>query len=72
MALLHYQLIRFCQATCLQYLSGHVQLANQNALQQQHVDHEIANALLKMGTRDAYKAWNQQDRDWVDMRLQAL
>ena len=47
--------MRFCQATRLQYLSGHVQLANQNALQQQHVDHKIANALLKKGTRDTYK-----------------
>jgi hypothetical protein len=28
----------------------------------QHVDHKIANALLKKkGTRDAYRAWNQQD-----------
>jgi len=35
----------------------------------QHVGHKIANALLKKGTRDAYKAWNQQDRAWVDMRL---
>jgi hypothetical protein len=32
---------------------------------QQHVDHKIANALLKKGTRDAYKKWNQQDRAWV-------
>ena len=30
---IHYQLIRFCQATRLQYLNGHVQLANQNVLQ---------------------------------------
>jgi hypothetical protein len=29
---IHYQLIRFCQATRLQYLNGHVQLANQNVL----------------------------------------
>ena len=29
----------------------------------------IANALLKKGTGDAYKSWNQQDRAWVDMRL---
>jgi len=36
---------------------------------QQHVDHKIANALLKKGTRDANKAWNQQDHAWVDMRL---
>jgi hypothetical protein len=36
---------------------------------QQHVDHKITNALLKKGTRDAYKTWNQQDSAWVDMRL---
>jgi hypothetical protein len=46
---IHYQLIRFCQATRLQDLNGHVQLVNQNALQQQHVDHKMANALLKKG-----------------------
>jgi hypothetical protein len=32
---IHYQLIRLCQATRLQYINGHVQLANQNVLQQQ-------------------------------------
>ncbi len=36
---------------------------------QQHVDHHIASALLKKGTRDDYKTWNQQDNAWVDMRL---
>ncbi len=66
---IHYQLLRFCQASRLQYLNGQVQLANQQVLQQQHVDHKIANALLKKGTRDAYKKWNLQDRAWVDMRL---
>ena len=30
-------------------------IANQNVLQQQHVDWKISNALLKKGTRDAYK-----------------
>jgi hypothetical protein len=35
-------------------------LANQNVLQQQHVDWKISNALLKKGTQDAYKTWNQQ------------
>ena len=34
---IHYQLLRFCQATRLQYLNGQVQLANQQVLQQQHV-----------------------------------
>ncbi len=32
---IHYQLIRFCQATRLQFLNGQVQLANQQVLQQQ-------------------------------------
>ena len=44
-------------------------IAHQQVLQQQHVDHKIANALLKKGTREAYKTWTQQDRAWVDMRL---
>jgi hypothetical protein len=66
---IHYQLLRFCQATRLQYLNGQVQLANQQVLQQQHVDHKFANALLKKGTREACKKWNLQDRAWVDMRL---
>jgi len=39
----------------VQYLNGDVQLANQNTLQQQHVDHKIANAVLKRDTKDAYK-----------------
>jgi hypothetical protein len=66
---IHYQLVRFCQATPLQYLNGQIDLENQNVLQQQHVDWKISNALLKKGTRDAYKTRNQQDCDWVDMRL---
>ena len=37
---IHYQLICFCHATRLQYINWHVQLANQNVLQQ-HVDHKI-------------------------------
>ena len=59
---IHYQLLRFCQATRLQYLNGQIDQANQNCLQQQHVDWKISNALLKKGTREAYKTWTQQDR----------
>jgi len=65
---IHYQLLRFCQATRLQYLNGQLDQANQNCLQQQHVNWKISNALLKKGTREAYKTWTQ-DRAWVDMRL---
>jgi len=66
---IHYQLLRFCQATRLQYLNCQIDQANQNCLQQQHVNWKISNALLKKGTREAYKKWTQQDRAWVDMRL---
>ena len=54
---IHYQLILFCQATRLQYLNSQIDLANQNCLQQQHVDWKISNVLLKKGTREAYKTW---------------
>jgi hypothetical protein len=53
----------------LQYLNAQIDLANQNVLQQHDVDWKISNALLKKGTRDAYKTWNQQDRAWDEMRL---
>ena len=39
---IHYQLLRFCQATRLQYLNGQIDLANQNCLQQQHVGARLA------------------------------
>jgi hypothetical protein len=65
---IHYQLFLFCQATRLQYLNCQVQLTNLQVLQQQHVNHKIANALLKKGTREAYKTLTQQDSAWVDMR----
>ena len=48
---IHYQLIRFCQATRLQYLNSHIILDNRCVLQQQHVDCKIADALLKKGTK---------------------
>ena len=39
---LHYQLLHFCQTTCLQYVNSHFYfLGNQNVLQQ-HVDPEIS------------------------------
>jgi hypothetical protein len=59
---IHYQLIRFCQATRLQYLNGHIQLANQNVLQQ-HVDYKISNSLQRRAPRmPTLKTWKQQDR----------
>ena len=46
---IHYQLLRFCQATRLQYINSHILLGNRCVLQQQHVDCKIADALLKKG-----------------------
>jgi hypothetical protein len=46
---IHYQLLRFCQATRLQYLNSHIILDNRCVLQEQHVDCKIADALLKKG-----------------------
>jgi dethiobiotin synthetase len=63
---IHYQLLHLCQATRLQYLNGHIDLANQNVRQQQHVRPKLPMPFLKR-TRDAYKTWNQQDRAWAGM-----
>ena len=48
---IHYQLIRFCQDTRMQYLNSHIILDNRCVLHQQHVDCKIADALLKKGTK---------------------
>ncbi len=48
---IHYQLLRFCQVTRLQFLNSHIILDNRCVLQQQHVDCKIADALLKKGTK---------------------
>jgi hypothetical protein len=63
----HYQLLRFCQATRLQYLNSHVSLDNQLVMQQQHVDYKIAEALLKRGTDNAHQTCALNHRAWVDM-----
>ena len=44
---IHYQLVRFCQATRLQYINSHIMLNNRCVLQQQYGDCKIADALLK-------------------------
>jgi hypothetical protein len=48
---IHFQLLRFCQATRLQYINSHIMLGNRCVLQQQHVDCKVADALLKKGTK---------------------
>ena len=38
---IHYQLLRFCQTTRLQYTNSHILLRNRCVLQQQHVDAKL-------------------------------
>ena len=66
---IHYQLIRFCQATRLQYLNSHIILDNRCVLQQQHVDCKIADALLKKGTKQHADGWDASSKDWSHMVL---
>ena len=54
---IHYQLLRFCQTTHLQYINSHILLGNRCVLQQQHVNCKIADALLKKR--------NQAGRRWL-------
>ena len=48
---IHFQLIRFCQATRLQHINSHIMLNNRCVLQQQYVDCKIVDAFLKKGTK---------------------
>ncbi len=66
---IHYQLLRFCQVTRLQYLNSHIILDNRCVLQQQHVDCKIADALLKKGTKQHTDGWDAPSRAWVHMCL---
>jgi hypothetical protein len=56
--LIHFQLIRFCQATRFQYINSRIMLNNRCVLQQQHVACKIADALLKRGTKHHTDGWD--------------
>jgi hypothetical protein len=66
---IHYQLLRFCQATRLQYINSHILLRNRCVLQQQHVDCKIADALLKRGTKQHADGWDAPSKAWAHMVL---
>ena len=66
---IHYQLLRFCQATRLQYINSHIMLPNRCVLQQQHVDCKIADARLKKGTNQHADGWDSSSKDWAHMVL---
>ena len=67
--LIHYQLLRFCQATRLQYTNCHILLRNRCVLQQLHVDCKIADALLKEGTKQHADGWHATSKAWAHMIL---
>lgn len=64
---IHYKLLRYCQATRLQHINGHVALENQNVLQQQHVDAKIVAALIRKGAGSASADWTPAVHAWVTM-----
>ena len=63
----HYQLVRFCQATRLQYLNVHIPKYELTSYQQAHVDVKITDALLKKGTNQLSTTWS---KGWIRARLQ--
>ncbi len=65
---IHYQLLRFCQATRIN-INSHVLLGNRCTLQQQHVDCKIAYALLKKGTKHHADGWDAASKAWAHMVL---
>jgi hypothetical protein len=64
---IHFQLLRFCQATRLQYINSHIMLPNRCVLQQQHVDCKISDTLLKKGTKQHADGWDSSSKDWAHM-----
>ncbi len=60
---IHFQLLRFCQTTRLQYFNSHIILDNHCVLQQQHVDCKIADALLKKDTKEHATGWDTSNKD---------
>ncbi len=66
---IHFQLLRFCRVTRLQYLNSHIMLSNRCVLQQQHVDCKIADPLLKKGTKQHTDGWDTQSKAWAHMVL---
>ncbi len=66
---IHYQLVRVCQATRLQYTNSHILLRNRCVLQQQHVDCKIADALLKRGTKEHADGLDALNKAWAHMGL---
>ncbi len=66
---IHFQLLRFCQDTRLQYINSHIMLSNRCVLQHQYVDCKIVDVLLKKGTKQYVDGWDAHSKAWVHMVL---
>ena len=66
---IHFQLMRFCQVTSLQFLNSDIILDNHCVLHQQHVDCKIADTLLKKDTKQHTTGWDVSSKDWSHMVL---
>jgi hypothetical protein len=66
---IHYQLVRFCQTTRLQYVNDHILIRNRCVLSQQHEDFKIGNTLLKKGTKQHTGGWDTNRKSWGHMVL---
>jgi hypothetical protein len=66
---IHYQFLRLCQDTRLQYINSHIILYNRCVLQEQDVDCKITDALLKKGTKQHTEGWDESNKDWTHMLL---
>jgi hypothetical protein len=64
---IHFQFLRFCQVTRMPHINSHILLDNRCVFQQQHVDVEIADALLKKGTKQHVDDWDTDSKDWAHM-----
>ncbi len=69
---IHFQLLRFCQTTRIQFLNSHIIFDNRCVLQQQHVDCKIVDVFLKKGTKQHATGWDTSSKDWVHMVLHLL
>ena len=66
---IHYQFLRFCQTTRLQYINSHILLGNRFILEQIHVDYKIDEALLIKGTKHHLDDWDGNNKAWTHIVL---
>jgi len=63
----HYQLLRLCQSTRLQYINSPILIGNRCDLAT--ADCKIADALLKKGTKQHEDGWDAPSKAWAHMVL---